>query len=270
MRKPVAVPRLHRPDVDDFRRRFERPRLPAVLTGVMDSWKAMTRWSPDYFAEHLGDQVMTVSTSAEDLPQDGPITPALLLKMKVSKMPMRDYLAKMATRDRRFYASGVPLQQFLPMLLDDVEVPPYREIGAKSSPRMWMGNGQIGPLHYDTTANLHGIVFGSKRFTLFPPRQLPLLYPCSMFSKIPTMSQASLSAPDYDRFPRLRKAKSTVVELGPGDLLFLPPGWWHQVDTPSPTISIDFPGDKSPEVGRPFVRLIPWRVLRKVRGRLGR
>jgi hypothetical protein len=270
MSEPLDVPRLQRPDVADFRRRFERRRLPAVITGVMDSWKAMKRWSPEYFAEHLSDQVMTVSTSAEDLPENGPITPALLLKMKVAKMPMREYLRRMEARDRRFYASGVPLRPFLPMLLDDIEYPPYREIGATGSPRMWMGNGVIGPLHYDATANLHGIVVGSKRFTLFPPSQLPLLYPCSMFSKIPTMSQASLSAPDYVRFPRLRKAKPVIVDLGPGDLLFLPAGWWHQVDTPCPTISIDFPGDKSPEFGRPFVRLIPSRMLRKVRGRLGR
>ena len=136
MRDVIEVARLHRPDVADFRRRFERRRLPAVLTGVMDSWKAMTRWSPAYFAEHLGDQLMTVSTSDEDLPQDGPISPALLLKMKVSKMTMRDYLAKMDARDRRFYASGVPLQAFLPMLLDDIAVPEYREIGSKSSPRL--------------------------------------------------------------------------------------------------------------------------------------
>jgi len=270
MSDAIEVPRLNRPDVAEFRQRFERRGLPAVLTGIMDSWKAMTRWSPDYFAQQLGDQVMTVSTSDEDLPQDGPISPALLLKMKVSKMKMRDYLDKMAARDRRFYASGVPLRPFLPMLLDDIEVPEYREIGSNGSPRMWMGNGQIGPLHYDTTANLHGIVFGSKRFRLFPPSQLPLLYPCSMFSKIPTMSQASLSAPDYARFPRLKKAKPVIVDLAPGDMLFLPPGWWHQVDTPVPTISIDFPGEKSPGLGRPFVRLIPNRVLKKIRGRLGR
>ena len=92
----------------------------------------------------------------------------------------------------------------------------------------------------------------------------------TVFSKIPFMSQASLSAPDYERFPRLRKAKPLIVDLGPGDLLFLPPGWWHQVTTPVPTISIDFPWQKSPELGRPFLRLIPWRILKRVRGRLGR
>jgi lysine-specific demethylase 8 len=266
----VSVPRLKRPPVAEFRRAFERPRRPAVLTGVMDSWPAMGRWSPEYFAEHLADRTMAVSTSEEDLPDDGPITPAQLLKMRVVKMPMGEYLEKMAARDRRFYASGVPLRPFLPALLDDLEVPAYREVGASGSPRMWMGSGAIGPLHYDATANLHGIVYGAKRFRLFSPRQLPLLYPCSMFSKIPSMSRASLSAPDYARFPRLRRARPTVVDLGPGDMIFIPPGWWHQVDTPDPTISIDFPGDRAPRLGRSFLRLIPSQLLRKVRGRLGR
>jgi len=266
----VTVPRLHRPSVDEFRNRFEKRAQPVVITGVMDDWKAMQRWSPDYFAQHLADAELVVSTSDEDLPDDGPITPALLNRMRIIKMKMREYLVRMEERNRRFYASGVPLKPHLPMLLDDIQFPQYRESGSSASPRMWLGAGVIGPLHYDTTANLHGIVYGGKRFTLFHPRQLPLLYPCSMFSKIPTMSEASLTNPDYARFPRLRRAKPVIVDLVPGDLLFLPPGWWHQVNTPSPTISIDFPWQKSPELGRPFVRLIPWRILRKVRGRLGR
>jgi hypothetical protein len=91
-----------------------------------------------------------------------------------------------------------------------------------------------------------------------------------MFSKIPSMSRASLSASDYARFPRLRRARPAVVDLGPGDMIFIPPGGWHQVDTPDPTISIDFPGDRAPRLGRPFLRLIPSQLLRKVRGRLGR
>src|SRR5258708_2606069 len=163
MDNATTVPRLHRPSVEEFRSRFEKRRSPVVLTGVMDGWKAMQRWSPGYFAEHLPDAQLVVSTSDENLPDDGPITPELLNRMKI--------------RNRRFYAPGGPLNPPLPMLIDDIEFPEYREVGSSASPRMWMGAGVIGPLHYDTTANLHGIVCGEKRFTLFHPRQLPLLYP---------------------------------------------------------------------------------------------
>jgi len=132
---------------------------------------------------------------------------------------MRDYVQDMASgRVLRGYVSGMPLKPHLPALIDDIEFPEYREIGSTSSPRIWLGTRVIGPLHYDPSSNLHGIVYGGKRFTLFHPSQLSLLYPCSMFSVIPQMSQASLSNPDYARFPRLKKAKPVIVDLGIGTL----------------------------------------------------
>ncbi len=241
----TTVPRINLPDVGEFRRRFERPRQPVVITGVVGRWKAMGRWSPDYFAEQLA-------------------------RSRIVKMLIKDYLADMASGSRKTYVPGMPLDPHLPMLIGDIDLPEYREQGSTASPRIWFGTRVIGPLHYDPTSNLHGIVYGGKRFTLFHPSQLPYLYPSSMFSTIPQMSQASINQPDYARFPRLRKAKAITVDLGPGDMLFLPAGWWHQVTTPTPTISIDFPWQKNDSAfSRPFLRLIPCKVLRKIRGRIG-
>ena len=270
MSDTATIPRVHRPDVAEFRRRFERPLQPVVLTGVMDGWKAMRRWSPEYFAEHMGDAPVPVMTCDEDLSEDEPIRPEQLMRLKRVPVKMHDYVRQMASGSvLRGYVSGIPLKPHLPMLIDDIEFPEYREIGSPDSPRIWLGTRVNGPLHYDPSSNLHGIVYGGKRFTLFHPNQLPLLYPCSMLSTIPQMSQASLSNPDYARFPRLRKAKPVTLDLGPGDLLFLPAGWWHQVTTPTPTISIDFPWQKTPQLGRPFMRLVARRMLRTCRGRLG-
>jgi hypothetical protein len=269
MSEPATVPRLHRPDVGDFRRRFENARQPVVITGVMDDWKAMQHWSPAYFAQHLGDTHIPVITCDEDLPDDGPIRPDQLMRIRTVPVKMSDYVQQMAQgRVLRGYVSGMPLEPHLPMLIDDIGSPAYREIGTTSSPRIWLGTHVIGPLHYDPSSNLHGIVYGAKRFTLFHPSQLPLLYPCSMLSTIPQMSQASLSQPDYARFPKLKKASAIIVDLTPGDMLFLPAGWWHQVNTPGPTISVDFPWQKTPMMGRPFLRLVASNVMRKFRGRL--
>ncbi len=269
MPEPSTIPRLPRPSVAEFRRRFENPRQPVVITGAMDHWKAMQRWSPDYFAEHLGDVPIPVITSADDVPEDGPIRPDQLVRLRTVPVKMRDYVEEMSSgRVLRGYVSGMPLQPHLPALIDDIEFPEYCEAGSSNSPRIWIGTRVIGPLHYDPSSNLHGIVHGGKRFTLFHPSQLPLMYPCSMFSVIPQMSRASLSNPDYARFPRLKKARPIVVDLGPGDLLFLPAGWWHQVTTPGPTISVDFPWQRTPRLGRPFLRLVASNILRKVRGRL--
>ena len=53
------VPRLNRPDRAEFRAHLKRGR-PVVITGVMDSWPAMERWSIEFFAEKLGEERVPV------------------------------------------------------------------------------------------------------------------------------------------------------------------------------------------------------------------
>lgn len=264
-----SVPRVHRPDLATFRREYEYAGRPVVITGAMEGWRAMRLWSPQYFAETMAEQPLPVSICEEEPPDDAPFSAEQLMRSRVVPMVMRDYLEEMNAGKRRSYVPGMPLRKHLPMLLGDIEEPIYREEGSTASPRIWFGSKVVGPLHYDPSANLHGIVYGGKRFTVFDPGQLSLLYPSSMFSAVPHMSRASLAKPDYARFPRLKKARPRVIELRPGDMLFLPPGWWHQVTTPTPTISIDFPWTNTPNLGIASMRLKPSKWLSKIRGKLG-
>merc|ERR1719229_561396 len=43
-----------------------------------------------------------------------------------------------------------------------------------------------------------------------------------------------LDSPDDCKFPNWRKARGLVVELNPGDALYIPPFWWHHVQSPTP------------------------------------
>ena len=47
-------------------------------------------------------------------------------------------------------------------------------------------------------------------------------------------------APDYQRFPRARDVTFLRVTLEAGDLLFLPEGWFHQVESVSTSLSVNF------------------------------
>jgi Cupin-like domain len=102
-------------------------------------------------------------------------------------------------------------------------------------PRIWIGNAVTVQTHYDLSSNVACVLSGHRRFTLFPPEQLPNLYPGPMHitpAGVP-ISMVPLQNPDFGRYPRFREALAAarVAELGPGDALFIPCGWWHHVQS---------------------------------------
>jgi hypothetical protein len=98
----------------------------------------------------------------------------------------------------------------------------------------WIGNRTTALAHYDMSNNIACCLVGRRRFTLFPPEQIGNLYPGPLE---PTpggqvLTMTDIHAPDFERFPRLREALAAaeVADLEPGDALFYPAMWWHQVD----------------------------------------
>jgi len=49
----------------EFVRRFERPRLPVVLTGLCDPWPAAERWQLDRLLERFGDHKFKVQVPGD-------------------------------------------------------------------------------------------------------------------------------------------------------------------------------------------------------------
>jgi hypothetical protein len=75
---------------------------------------------------------------------------------------------------------------------------------------------------------------------MYPPAQTRLVYPYSIFSKLPNFSPVDPDAPDFARFPRFRDAEPWVADLCDGDTLFIPSWWWHHVRTVQSTIAVNF------------------------------
>jgi hypothetical protein len=105
-------------------------------------------------------------------------------------------------------------------------------------PRLWVGNKVTTPAHFDASHNIAVVVCGRRRFTLFPTEQVANLYvgPLDFAPTGAAITMARPDAPDFQCFPRLREAldNALTVELGPGDALYLPPLWWHQVESLEP------------------------------------
>ncbi len=100
--------------------------------------------------------------------------------------------------------------------------------------KIWLGTESVAAAHYDQPKNIACCVAGKRRFTLFPPEQIENLYPGPL-SPTPggqVVTLADLSTPDFTRFPRLKNAlkNAYVADLQPGDGLYYPSMWWHEVE----------------------------------------
>lgn len=103
--------------------------------------------------------------------------------------------------------------------------------------------GSITPTHYDEQQNFFGQLKGQKRFLLFSPEQYECLYPHPFWHPHDRQSQVDLEKPDLDKFPNFKRLHGYEAIVDPGDVLYLPMYWWHQVESSQHggyTVSVNF------------------------------
>jgi len=126
----------------------------------------------------------------------------------------------------RHHLPGFDAENRLPMLPDSV------------APRVWIGNAVIVSAHYDPQENIACCAAGHRRFTLFPPDQTRNLYPgpFELTPAGPIVSMVDFDKPDYHLYPGFSDAMAAalVVDLEPGDALYIPYLWWHHVRSLDP------------------------------------
>ncbi|UDF05507.1 cupin-like domain-containing protein [Asticcacaulis sp. AND118] len=134
-----------------------------------------------------------------------------------------------------YYVQSLPTETFLPRFAGEHPLP---LLPAEVRPRLWLGTAVATQTHYDLMRNIACVAAGRRRFTLFPPDQLANLYPGpdDFTPGGAPLSLPDIRDPDFARWPRLEAALATaqVAELEPGDALYIPYGWWHQVQSLSP------------------------------------
>lgn len=129
------------------------------------------------------------------------------------------------------YVGSVPLPQSMPEFMQENVL---SAIPRNSTPRIWLNNKVTVQPHYDQSDNVACVVTGKRRFILFSPDQIGNLYPSPFERTIagPQLSMVPFQNPDLNEFPRYQEAldKAVVVELEPGDAIYIPSLWWHGVE----------------------------------------
>jgi cupin-like protein len=224
--------------VDEFMARYVRGCRPVVLTDVARDWPAMQRWSPRDLQARFGHLDVEIQGERNADPR---YEENKLLHRRVQRLGdfVDRVLAGGPTNDYYMTANNEALRrpEFAPLLADIGSLPAFcdRAQLARSS-SFWFGPaGTVTPLHHDTLMLLHTQVVGRKRWRFVSPLQTPKLYNHSgVFSPI------DIDRPDLVRYPDFKEAAVIEVVVEPGETVFLPLGWWHQVTSLDISLSFSF------------------------------
>ena len=130
------------------------------------------------------------------------------------------------------YAGGIPIRKHLPRLVPTIPVT-MLDMARDTLISLWLGNRTHTATHWDQSQNLACVVAGRRRFTLFPPKQLKNLYvgPLDFTLAGQPTSLVDIDAPDLETYPLFADALKSAqrAELDPGDALYIPAMWWHDV-----------------------------------------
>lgn len=186
------------------------------------------------------------------------------LNFTTGTLPLATFLDRIL-RDRsdpRPFALAVQSEPIPELLPGFAQANRIELIDASVVPRIWIGNAIHVAPHYDLKENIGVVVAGRRRFTLFPPEQLPNLYmgPLEFTPAGTPVSLVELAAPDLERFPRYAEAArfAQVAVLEEGDAIYIPFHWWHGVDSlEKVNVFVNYWWtDAQPDLGGPYDALL--------------
>jgi len=244
---PAPIAEYRAVDRERFDRAIRPAGQPAILRGLAEGWPAVraARESDDRvvaYAKQFSHQTPFPAIVGEpDIGGRFFYTDDLTaLNFTRGRSPLDPFLDRLlrdrdAARPFAMAMQSVPVPDLLPGFAEENSVP---FLDKPVVPRLWIGNAIRVATHYDLMENVGVVVAGRRRFTLFPPDQLPNLYmgPFELTPAGTPVSMVDPAAPDLVRYPRfaeaLRHAQSALLE--PGDAIYIPFHWWHAVDSLAP------------------------------------
>lgn len=217
----------------DFVRRYRKPRRPVILTDALRDWRALGRFTPDFFRREfaerpvrirgrhyrLGDVIAMQQASDPEHPAPYPCTFSDCASLMGDLTPRFE-----CSLPNRHTSGWIPRHVF--ELVNHLEI--------------FFGGpgGEFPYLHYDMLRMHAWIaqVHGDKEFTLYEPGQESLLY---VNPEMPWLSRVD-DLHDAERWPLLHQARRHRVVVRAGEALFLPCGIWHTARCVTMNITVAF------------------------------
>lgn len=220
---PVEIERRASIDRETLHRDFWTRSRPLHLGQSVGEMRAVREWSFEHFEKRLGEVEVEVNTKRDEATRRAHterVSETMLFGefLRACREPTNAHY--IVSRNGLF-----GLDPFRPLWADLDPLPPFLQ--TPEPPRgasLWVGPaGTLSPLHFDPHNVLLVQVAGRKRVWLVPPDADEIYEGLDGY-------YAEHDARDVDG------ALSIVVE--PGEALFVPVGWFHQVEALDPSITL--------------------------------
>lgn len=233
-----TIPKIHKPTKQEFTEKCMKPGQACIITGVMDDWKAMKKWPFEQF-QH-----------------DPRIADGVFVGQRSTPVPLTNYVTYLKERAANETAPWVIFMSdvfdLYPELRMDYTVPDFFSesddflTGLDDDLRLdwrWiiMAAKRSGSGWHVDPANTTGwlaLIQGAKLWGMYPP---------SVYH-IPGVKNNNYKKRDYDMEdafywwiytrPYLKSNLPIECVQKPGDIVFIPSGWWHAVLNLDDTVSV--------------------------------
>lgn len=224
------VPIMEVFDFNNFITNYVKKSQPVVIKGIANNWEAIKKWSPEFLASRYPDFPVILYDRKKDNPE---------LKGNIKHTTIKEYVDSM-NKGSKNYIRFLPLLDKQPELEKDFRISFIKRImkskakGRKT--QLFMGGKNTKTtLHGALGSNLFVQVYGRKKWWIYNNDYNPILEPIverSVFFR----SDYCCEQPQKN----LKKAKGWTVTLEPGDILYNPPFYWHQIKNLDKNIAIGF------------------------------
>lgn len=231
----ASIPRVSGLSSHEFLHHYYALNRPIIIEDVASHWPAMKKWNIDFLRKHFGKEQVSYQKgrsstdfreSFTDHSTTGPFTE--YLNLIASGRSTNDYylIAHDRLLERKNFHS----------LLNDIIFDERYLDGKNTQGRVFFFLGPMGsttPMHRDLRNVYLAQIMGRKAITMIPSMQLHRVY-----NEVGYHSNVDFDDWSHDNHPLLTKAHIAQEIISPGELLFIPLGWWHHVKALDVSITI--------------------------------
>ena len=210
---------------------YVKKNRPCIFRGYGKIQKAYHLWQNEtYLIEQAGDEIIYAERQTDNR------FAYFTAGAKRVYLTFREFLQKFR-EENRTYHYYYSFEDPPGVLKNDVELPGLmNELLDIDLITYWHGYGTLTRPHTDAMENMMCVFAGYKNFTIVSQYDRKFIY-AGELGLPDNYSPVEFVMPDYEKWPLLKEARIKTVQILPGDCLFLPAYFWHQVGS-SPGVSI--------------------------------